>query len=115
MRGELNVGTGYSMQTGGWADFAVRSYMRDYRTLVENCGTVPRTGVFYANAVYDYKRPVAELFMSATLSYNNVHGNLMTDMAIHDGQYALTTVRRGWQQDAVSAKAVGRFGQGRGV
>ena len=106
MRGELNVGTGYSMQTGGWADFAVGRYMRDYRTLVENCGTVPRTGVFYANAVYDYKRPVAELFMSATLSYNNTHGNVMTDMAIHDGQYALTTVRRGWQSDAVSAKAV---------
>lgn len=105
-RGELNVGTGYSMQTGGWADFAVRSYMRDYRTWVENCGTVPRTGVFYANAVYDYKRPVAELFMSATLSYNNVHGNLMTDMSIDGGRYTLTTVRRGWQQDAVSAKAV---------
>lgn len=106
MRGELNVGTGYSMQTGGWADFAVCSYMRDYRTSVENCGTVPRTGLFYANAVYDYKRPVTELFMSAMLSYNNVHGNVMTDMAIHDGQYALTTVRRGWQSDAVSAKAV---------
>ena len=105
-RGELNVGTGYSMQTGGWADFAVSRYMRDYRTWVENSGTVPRTGVFYANAVYNYKRPVAELFMSATLSYNNVHGNLMTDMTIHGGQYALTTVSRGWQQDAVSAKAV---------
>lgn len=106
MRGELNVGSGYSMRTGGWGDFAVSRYMRDYRTLVENCGAVPRTGVFYANAAYTYKRPVAELFMSATLGYNHSHGNLMTDLSIDGGRYTLTTVRRGWQQDAVSANAV---------
>ena len=106
MRGELNVGTGYSMQTGGWADFAVRSYMRDYRTWVENCGAVPRTGVFYANAVYNYKRPVAEFFMSATLGYNYSHGNMMTDMAIDSGRYLLTSVLHDWHGQAVSAKAV---------
>ena len=105
MRGELNVGSGYSMRTGGWGDFAVSRYMRDYRTLVENCGAVPRTGTFYANAAYTYKRPVAELFMSATLGYNHSHGNLMTDLSIDGGRYTLVTVRRGWQQDAVSAKA----------
>ena len=106
MRGELNVGTGYSMQTGGWGDFAVSRYMRDYRTLVENCGAVPRTGTFYANAVYNYKRPVAEFFMSATLGYNYSHGNMMTDMAIDSGRYLLTSVLHDWHGQAVSAKAV---------
>ena len=44
--------------------------------------------------------------MSATHANNHSHAHLMTDMSIDGGRYTLTTVRRGWQQDAVSAKAV---------
>lgn len=105
-RGELTASSGYNMTSGGMADYAVASYMRDYRTQVITHGLVPRQGTFYATAGYDYKRPVTEMFMSFSATYNYNHGNVMTDMAITDGQYLLRSVAHHWHGQAVSANAV---------
>ena len=105
MRVEWNVSLGYDMTTGSFANYAAGSYMSDYRTHIVTSGDVPRQGVFHASASYDYKRPVAELFMSLGASYNYSHGNMMTDMTITDGQYLLTSVLHDWHGQAVSARA----------
>lgn len=94
------------MSTGSFSDYAVGSYMSDYRTQVVRSGIVPRQGTFHAGFSYDYKRPVTELFMSFGANYNYNHGNVMTDMTITDGQYLLETVANDWHGQAVSAKAL---------
>ena len=105
-RGELTASSGYNMTSGGMADYAVASYMRDYRTQVITHGLVPRQGTFYATAGYDYKRPVTEMFMSFSATYNYNHGNVMTDMAITDGQYLLRSVAHHWHGQALQARAL---------
>lgn len=105
-RGEWTLSSGYNMSTGRFSDYAVGSYMSDYRTQVVRSGIVPRQGTFHAGISYDYKRPVTELFMSFGANYNYNHGNVMTDMTITDGQYLLETVANDWHGQAVSAKAL---------
>lgn len=105
-RGEWTLSSGYNMSTGSFSDYAVGSYMSDYRTQVVRSGIVPRQGTFHAGFSYDYKRPVTELFMSFGANYNYNHGNVMTDMTITDGQYLLETVANDWHGQAVSAKAL---------
>lgn len=102
-RGEWIVGTGYSRKTGGWTDFALGEYDSDYRTHVITHGTIPCTGTFYANAGYNYKRPVREFFSSFSASYNYFHGNVMTDMTITDGKYLLDIVARDNHGQTVSS------------
>lgn len=106
MRGEWNASLGYNMKTGSFADYAAGSYMSDYRTQVIKAGPVQRNGTFYGHASYDYKRSVAELFMSFGADYNCSHGNVMTDMSISDGRYLLRSVARDWHGQAVSAFAL---------
>lgn len=105
-RGEWTGTFGYRMTTGGMDSYVVDSYLSDYRTRVVTSGLIPRQGIFYATAGYDYKRPVTEMFMSFSASYNYNHGNVMTDMSITDGDYLLRGVAHDWHGQAAQAKAL---------
>lgn len=105
-RGELSVSAEYGMSTGGWRDFVLNGYTSDYRTQVVTEGVMPRQQMFFASAYYQYKRPVAELFVNAGVSYSHNRGNTMTDLDISDGRYTLKTTSRGWHGESVSANAL---------
>lgn len=103
-RGELTFSSGYSSKTGGWTSFALDSYDSDYRTHVATHGVIPRQGTFFANAGYEYKRPVMEFFSNFTAGYSYTHANTMTDLTINDGKYLLDVVARDSHGQAVTTR-----------
>lgn len=104
-RHELWSVVGLSQTTGGWQQFALSEYEKDYRTMIKNDGIIPRNGNLYASLSYDYKRTLAELFSSFSVSYNRTWRNLMTDMTVTDGRYLLNTIAKDNITEAFSAKA----------
>lgn len=109
-RGELTLASGYQCRTGGWTSFALDGYDSDYRTHVTTHGVILRQGMFFANAGYDYKRPVMEFFSAFTVGYAYNHGNTMTDMTISDGKYLLDVVARDNHGQSVTVKTLASKG-----
>lgn len=103
-RHELWSTVSFSQTTGGWAQFALQEYEKDYRTTVKTDGTIPRNSALYALLSYDYKRTLAELFSSFSLSYKRTWANLMTDMTVDDGRYVLNTMEKDNTTSMISAK-----------
>ena len=95
MRSELTAWGGYTMKPGEWNRFVLDEYAFDYRTTYATCGIVPVDRTLSAYITYDYKRPVKELFWTFTASYSHIRSNVMTDMAIADGQYRYYVTERG--------------------
>lgn len=81
-----------SQITGKIGDFALDDYRRDYRTRIQNNGTIPRTTFFSTSVNYTYKRTVAELFGRLRAEYNRSWFNVMPDLQIMNGEYVYRNV-----------------------
>ncbi len=86
-RKELTAYMGYSTSTGSVANYALDSYRRSYRSWYNSADIIPITRMLYGKLLYDYKRPIKELFFSAAITANRYWMNTATDLRIVDGNY----------------------------
>lgn len=103
-RRELTFSAGYNTSTGDASKYALDSYRRSYRSWYESSDIIPITKILFGRINYDYKRPIKEIFFSATLTGNRAWMNTASDLRIVDGNYYTSLYRQNSQSDNLGAK-----------
>lgn len=67
-RRELTIYTGYSTGTGNATNYAMKQYRQSYRSWYASSDIIPITRSLYGKLSYDYKRPIKEIFFSASVN-----------------------------------------------
>ena len=67
-RRELTIYTGYSTGTGNATNYAMKQYRQSYRSWYTSSDIIPITRSLYGKLSYDYKRPIKEIFFSASVN-----------------------------------------------
>ena len=86
-RRELTIYTGYSTGTGNATNYAIKQYRRSYRSWYTSSDIIPITRSLYGKLSYDYKRPIKEIFFSASVNASKNWMNTASDLRIEDGKY----------------------------
>ena len=86
-RRELTIYTGYSTGTGNVTNYAMKQYRQSYRSWYTSSDIIPITRSLYGKLSYDYKRPIKEIFFSASVNASKNWMNTASDLRIVDGKY----------------------------
>lgn len=86
-RRELTIYTGYSTGTGNATNYAMKQYRKSYRSWYTSSDIIPITRSLYGKLSYDYKRPIKEIFFSASVNASKNWMNTASDLRIEDGKY----------------------------
>lgn len=86
-RRELTIYTGYSTGTGNATNYAIKQYRKSYRSWYTSNDIIPITRSLYGKLSYDYKRPIKEIFFSASVNASKNWMNTASDLRIEDGKY----------------------------
>ena len=86
-RRELTIFTGYSTGTGNATNYAIKQYRKSYRSWYTSSDIIPITRSLYGKLSYDYKRPIKEIFFSASVNASKNWMNTASDLRIVDGKY----------------------------
>ena len=86
-RRELTIYTGYSTGTGNATNYAIKQYRQSYRSWYTSSDIIPITRSLYGKLNYDYKRPIKEIFFSASVNASKNWMNTASDLRIVDGKY----------------------------
>ena len=86
-RRELTIYTGYSIGTGNATNYAMKQYRQSYRSWYTSSDIIPITRSLYGKLSYDYKRPIKEIFFSASVNASKNWMNTASDLRIVDGKY----------------------------
>ena len=86
-RRELTIYTGYSTGTGNATNYAIKQYRKSYRSWYTSSDIIPITRSLYGKLSYDYKRPIKEIFFSASVNASKNWMNTASDLRIVDGKY----------------------------
>ena len=86
-RRELTIFTGYSTGTGNATNYAIKQYRKSYRSWYTSSDIIPITRSLYGKLSYDYKRPIKEIFFSASVNASKNWMNTASDLRIEDGKY----------------------------
>ncbi len=86
-RRELTIYTGYSTGTGNATNYAIKQYRQSYRSWYTSSDIIPITRSLYGKLSYDYKRPIKEIFFSASVNASKNWMNTASDLRIEDGKY----------------------------
>lgn len=93
-RQEVTASTGYSTSTGNASFYALDHYRKSYRSWYRSTNIIPVTRSLYAQLNYNYKRPIKELFFSASATASRQWMNTATDLQITDGHYYTTLYKQ---------------------
>ena len=86
-RRELTIYTGYSTGTGNATNYAMKQYRQSYRSWYTSSDIIPITRSLYGKLSYDYKRPIKEIFFSASVNASKNWMNTASDLRIEDAKY----------------------------
>lgn len=86
-RRELTIYTRYSTGTGNATNYAIKQYRQSYRSWYTSSDIIPITRSLYGKLSYDYKRPIKEIFFSASVNASKNWMNTASDLRIEDGKY----------------------------
>ena len=86
-RRELTIYTRYSTGTGNATNYAIKQYRKSYRSWYTSSDIIPITRSLYGKLSYDYKRPIKEIFFSASVNASKNWMNTASDLRIVDGKY----------------------------
>ena len=86
-RRELTIYTGYSTGTGNATNYAMKQYRQSYRSWYTSSDIIPIIRSLYGKLSYDYKRPIKEIFFSASVNASKNWMNTASDLRIEDGKY----------------------------
>ena len=86
-RRELTIYTGYSTGTGNATNYTIKQYRKSYRSWYTSSDIIPITRSLYGKLSYDYKRPIKEIFFSASVNASKNWMNTASDLRIVDGKY----------------------------
>lgn len=86
-RRELTIYTGYNTGTGNATNYAMKQYRQSYRSWYTSSDIIPITRSLYGKLSYDYKRPIKEIFFSASVNASKNWMNTASDLRIEDGKY----------------------------
>ena len=86
-RRELTIYTGYNTGTGNATNYAIKQYRKSYRSWYTSSDIIPITRSLYGKLSYDYKRPIKEIFFSASINASKNWMNTASDLRIVDGKY----------------------------
>ena len=102
-RRELTFYTGYNTSTGSATNYALGQYRRSYRSWYTSSDIIPINHSLYGKLSYDYKRPIKELFFSASLNASRYWTNTASDLRIVGGNYYTSLYRQESKSDNLGA------------
>ena len=101
-RRELTAYMGYNTSTGSDTYYALNNYRKSYRSWYQSGDIIPITRSLYSKLSYDYKRPIKELFFSASITGSKYWMNTATDLRIVDGNYYTTLYKQDCQSNNIN-------------
>ena len=102
-RRELTIYTGYSTGTGNATNYAIKQYRKSYRSWYTSSDIIPITRSLYGKLSYDYKRPIKEIFFSASVNASKNWMNTVSDLRIVDGKYYTSLYKQDSKSDNLGA------------
>lgn len=102
-RRELTIYTGYSTGTGNATNYAIKQYRKSYRSWYTSSDIIPITRSLYGKLSYDYKRPIKEIFFSASVNASKNWMNTASDLRIEDGKYYTSLYKQDSKSDNLGA------------
>ena len=100
-RRELTIYTGYSTGTGNATNYAIKQYRKSYRSWYTSSDIIPITRSLYGKLSYDYKRPIKEIFFSASVNASKNWMNTASDLRIEDGKYYTSLYKQDSKSDNI--------------
>ena len=100
-RRELTIYTGYSTGTGNATNYAIKQYRKSYRSWYTSSDIIPITRSLYGKLSYDYKRPIKEIFFSASVNASKNWMNMASDLRIEDGKYYTSLYKQDSEGDNI--------------
>ena len=100
-RRELTIFTGYSTGTGNATNYAIKQYRKSYRSWYTSSDIIPITRSLYGKLSYDYKRPIKEIFFSASVNASKNWMNTASDLRIEDGKYHTSLYKQDSKSDNI--------------
>lgn len=100
-RRELTIYTGYSTGTGNATNYAIKQYRKSYRSWYTSSDIIPITRSLYGKLSYDYKRPIKEIFFSASVNASKNWMNTASDLRIVDGKYYTSLYKQDSKSDNI--------------
>ena len=100
-RRELTIYTGYSTGTGNATNYAIKQYRKSYRSWYTSNDIIPITRSLYGKLSYDYKRPIKEIFFSASVNASKNWMNTASDLRIEDGKYYTSLYKQDSKSDNI--------------
>ena len=100
-RRELTISTGYSTGTGNATNYAIKQYRKSYRSWYTSSDIIPITRSLYGKLSYDYKRPIKEIFFSASVNASKNWMNTASDLRIVDGKYYTSLYKQDSKSDNI--------------
>ena len=102
-RRELTFYTGYNTSTGNATNYALGQYRRSYRSWYTSSDIIPVNHSLYGKLSYDYKRPIRELFFSASVNASRYWTSTASDLRIVDDNYYTTLYKQDSKSDNLGA------------
>ena len=102
-RRELIAYIGYNTSTGNASNYVLDQYRESYRSWYTSSDIIPITRSLYGKLSYDYKRPIKEIFFSASLNANRYWMNTATDLRIVDGNYYTSLYKQNSKSNNIGA------------
>ena len=100
-RQEMTAYAGYNTSTGNATNYVLDQYRRSYRSWYVSSDIIPITRSLYGKISYDYKRPIKEIFFSASLNANRYWTNTASDLRIVDGNYYTSLYKQNSKSDNI--------------
>ena len=100
-RQEMPAYFGYTTSTGDAKNYALSQYRRSYRSWYVSGDIIPITRSLYGNLSYEYKRPIKEVFFSASINANRYWMNTASDLRIVNGNYYTSLYRQDSESDNI--------------
>ena len=100
-RSEMTGYIGYNTNTGNTTNYALNNYRRSYRSWYESSDIIPINRTLYGKLSYDYKRPIKEIFFSASLNASRYWMNTASDLRIVDGNYYTSLYKQNSKSDNI--------------
>ena len=100
-RQEMTTYFGYTTSTGDAKNYALSQYRRSYRSWYVSGDIIPVTRSLYGNLSYEYKRPIKEVFFSASINANRFWMNTASDLRIVNGNYYTSLYKQDSKSDNI--------------
>lgn len=100
-RKEMTAYIGYNTNTGSATNYVLNSFRRSYRSWYQSSDIIPITRSLYGKLSFDYKRPIKEIFFSASINTNRYWANTASDLRIVDGNYYTSLYKQNSKSDNI--------------